>query len=213
MSNEKLERVPKLRFPEFGGEWESRKLGDIYETTSGGTPLKSKNEYYNTGVIPWLTSGEVAQGLIYKSKQTITELGLRKSSAKIFPKNTVLIAMYGATVGKIGLLKFKSSTNQAICGILPNDKFISEFLYQYLTIQTKMIAGLSGGGAQPNISQTIIKALEVPFPLLKEQQKIADCLTSLDELITLQTQKLDNLKTHKKGLMQQLFPATNEESR
>src|SRR6266567_1969483 len=88
--------------------------------------------YGINGTIPWLKSGEVAQGFIYEAEEKITEAGLANSSAKIFPVNTVLVAMYGATAGQVGLLKFAASTNQAICGILPNSKFIPEFLYWVL---------------------------------------------------------------------------------
>ncbi len=105
-------------------------LGAVCDTTSGGTPLKQKEEYYKNGTIPWLRSGEVAQGLVYKSELFISEIGLKNSSAKVLPVDSVLVAMYGATAGQVGLLKFESSVNQAICGILPNNKFIPEFLYQ-----------------------------------------------------------------------------------
>ena len=147
------------------------------DTTSGGTPLKSKLEYYENGNIPWLRSGEVDQGLVYKSEEMITEKGLKNSSAKIFPKDTVLVAMYGATAGKVGLLKFEASTNQAICGILPSDKFIPEFLYFYLRSQTQKMIDLSSGGAQPNISQNIIRKLKIPTPPKNIQQQVIDMLS------------------------------------
>ncbi|MFH1175581.1 MAG: restriction endonuclease subunit S [bacterium] len=153
-----------------GVEWVE--LGEVCETSSGGTPLKSKNEFYEKGTIPWLRSGEVAQGEISKSELFITEEGLKKSSAKIFPKETVLIAMYGATAGQVGLLKFEATTNQAICGILPDEKFVPEFLYFYLRTLTQEMVKLSGGGAQPNISQTIIKTLKIPLPSLEIQKKL-----------------------------------------
>jgi len=174
------------------------KLGDVCKTTSGGTPLKSKREYYENGTIPWLKSGEVDQGLIYESEEMITEKGLKNSSAKIFPVNTVLVAMYGATAGKVGLLKFESTTNQAVCGILPNDKFIPEFLYMYLRTRTGEMVRLSGGGAQPNISQTIIKALEIPLPsieiqkqLVAEAEKEEEIITANRRLIELMEQKIE----------------------
>ena len=107
--------------------WTYKKLGEVCETSSGGTPSKSHNEYYEGGTIPWLRSGEVAQGLIYNTELCITDLGLKKSSAKIFPVNTVVIAMYGATVGQVGLLKKEMATNQAICGILPNSRLFPLF--------------------------------------------------------------------------------------
>ncbi len=175
-------------------------LGEVCKTTSGGTPLKSKNEFYENGTIPWLTSGEVNQGLIYESKQKITELGLKNSSAKLFPKNTVLVAMYGATAGKVGLLKFEATTNQAICGILPNEEFIPEFLYMWLKTQTDKMVKLSGGGGQPNISQTIIKKLEIPLPplatqkqLVAEAQKEEEIIKANKRLIEIMEKKIEKV--------------------
>ncbi len=90
-------------------KWKRFKIGDVFKTASGGAPLKSKQEHFN-GNIPWLKSGEVAQGLVYKAEETITEIGLKKSSAKLFPPETVSIAMYGVTAGLVGLLKFEAAT-------------------------------------------------------------------------------------------------------
>ena len=162
---------PKIN---INSEWKMVKLREACETTSGGTPLKSKEEYYQNGTIPWLRSGEVAQGFIKKSELFITPKGLKNSSAKMLPVNTVLIAMYGATAGQVGLLKFESSTNQAVCGILPCDKFIPEFIFQVLKDQKDIMLGLAGGGAQPNISQSIIRNLEIPLPSLKIQKQIVE---------------------------------------
>ena len=153
-------------------DWPMIKIGEIFTTSSGGTPLKSNAQYYENGSIPWLKSGEVAQGHIYRSEEFITEDGLKNSSAKVFPINTVLVAMYGATAGYVGLLKFKAATNQAICGIFPNEKIVSEFLYYFLREKRDYFVKLSSGGAQPNISQTIIKNLEIPLPPLEVQKKI-----------------------------------------
>jgi type I restriction enzyme S subunit len=116
--------------------WQQARLGDVCRTGAGGTPLSSKKEYYEGGTIPWLVSGEVAQGRITTAANFITGLGLENSSARIFPENTVLVAMYGATAGQVGILGFKAATNQAVCGILPNDKFVPEFLY-YLLLSKK----------------------------------------------------------------------------
>jgi len=164
-------------------KWPMVELGEVCETSSGGTPLKSRNEYYENGTIPWLKSGEVAQGFIYQSEEKITEAGLKNSSAKIFPVNTVLVAMYGATAGKVGLLKFEAATNQAICGILPNSKFIPEFLYWILKSQRDYMVALSGGGAQPNISQNIIRKIKIPLPPLEVQQEIVAELESYQKII------------------------------
>jgi type I restriction enzyme M protein len=182
-------------------KWPMVRLGEVCETTSGGTPLKSKKEYYENGTIPWLRSGEVSQGEIYNSEFYITELGLKKSSAKLFPKNTVLVAMYGATAGQVGLLKFESSTNQAICGILPNDKFLPEFLYQILKSQKENMIRLAGGGAQPNISQTIIKNLLIPLPPLEVQKEIVAEIEGYQKLIDGCRQVIDNWKPDIEGYL------------
>ena len=173
-------------------EWPMVELGDVCETTSGGTPLKSRNEYYENGNIPWLKSGEVAQGFIYESEEKITEEGLNNSSAKIFPVNTVLVAMYGATAGQVGLLKFEATTNQAICGILPSDKFVPEFLYWILKSQREFLVALSGGGAQPNISQNIIRKLTIPLPPLHVQQEIVTVLDNYRKIIDGAKQVVEN---------------------
>src|SRR4051812_42506353 len=96
-------------------DWKAKTIGEIYETGAGGTPLKAHKYYYEGGTIPWLMSGEVCQRDILTAKNSITERGLKNSSAKLFPKNTVLIAMYGANAGQVGILRFEACTNQAVC--------------------------------------------------------------------------------------------------
>lgn len=157
---------------QVNSKYEIVKLGDICSTASGGTPLSSNEEYYSNGNIPWLTSGEVANGFIAEAKQSITEKGLNNSSAKIFPINTVVVAMYGATAGQVGILKSQMATNQAVCGIFPNEKLVPEYLYYILkSLKKKMIVSCVGG-AQPNISQRIIRGLEIPLPPIEIQRQI-----------------------------------------
>ena len=164
-------------------KWPMVELGDVCETTAGGTPLKSKKEYYDDGTIPWIRSGEVAQGEIYDSELFITKKGLKNSSAKILPVNTVIIAMYGATAGQVGILKRNMSTNQAICGVLTNKKYVPSFLYLYLKNQTQKMIKLSTGGAQPNISQAIIKKLRIHLPPLDIQKEIVTEIKEEEKLI------------------------------
>lgn len=157
---------------QVNSKYEIVKLGDICSTASGGTPLSSNEEYYSNGNIPWLTSGEVANGFIAEAKQSITEKGLNNSSAKIFPINTVVVAMYWATAGQVGILKSQMATNQAVCGIFPNEKLVPEYLYYILkSLKKKMIVSCVGG-AQPNISQRIIRGLEIPLPPIEIQRQI-----------------------------------------
>jgi type I restriction enzyme M protein len=179
--------------------WEMVELGSVVKTTSGGTPLKSKSEYYQNGTIPWMRSGEVNKGIIKDIKLKITEEGLKNSSAKILPINTVCIAMYGATAGKVGLLKVETSTNQAICGILPSKNYLPEFLYYFLRGKEKELVSKSVGGAQPNISQNIIKSILVPNISIDEQTKILKNLIIIEStisansnLIEFYTKKIDN---------------------
>lgn len=170
------------------------KLGDICSTSSGGTPKTTNREYYENGTINWLKSGEVSNGFIYHAEEKITDLGLSNSSAKIFPENTVLIAMYGATAGQVGLLKVPSATNQAVCGIYPNEYFIPEFLYYLLREQREYFISLSTGGAQPNISQTIIKNLEIPVPPLSVQKEIVSVIEQYQKIIDGARQIVDNYR-------------------
>jgi type I restriction enzyme S subunit len=156
--------------------WEIKKLGDVCDTGAGGTPLKAHKDYYEGGTIPWLMSGEVSQGEVFEAKNFITEKGLKNSSAKLFPINTVLVAMYGATAGQVGILKFEACTNQAVCGILPNDKTIPEYLFYCLLSKKDELVAQAVGGAQPNISQIKIRNTKIPLPSLPEQQSIVAIL-------------------------------------
>ncbi len=175
-------------------EFELVKIGDIFKTSSGGTPLRTKSEYYQNGTISWLKSGEVAQGYIYHSEEFITEEGLKNSSAKLFPINSVLVAMYGATAGQVGILKFESTTNQAVCAIYPNDNVMPEYLYFILKQQTQNFVALSGGGGQPNISQQIIKDFEIPLPPLEIQEQIVKEIEGYQKIIDGAKMVVDNYK-------------------
>jgi len=168
MSSDKKRKLPE------GWKWE--KLMEICDTQSGGTPSRRVKEYY-TGTIPWVKSGELKDGFIYKTEEYITEEAIENSSAKIIPAETLLIALYGATVGKLGILKIDASTNQAICAISCGEKVNNKYLFYYLLHERKKLLEISFGGAQPNISQDIIKYREIPFPTtLADQLAIASDL-------------------------------------
>ena len=171
-------------------------IGDVCSTSSGGTPLSTNAAYYEGGTIPWLRSGEVAQGEVYHSELFITEEGLKNSSAKIFPINTVLVAMYGATAGEVGILRFEASTNQAICGIIPNDKLYPDFLYITLKANKPALIRLAGGGAQPNISQKIIREFKIPLPSLEVQKEIVAEIEGYQKVINGARTVLDNYRPH-----------------
>lgn len=151
-------------------------LGDVCQTGSGGTPLSSRKEYYEGGTIPWLLSGEVSQGEVRAATKFITKVGLKNSAARLFPKDTVLVAMYGATAGQVGILRFEAATNQAVCGILPNKLFVPEFLFYYFLAKKEELVAQAVGNAQPNISQVKIRNTEIPVSPLPEQQRIVGVL-------------------------------------
>lgn len=184
--------------------WNRIKIGDVFTTTSGGTPLKRSKEYFN-GNISWIKSGEILQGLIYKSEETITELGLKNSSAKLLPPETVLVAMYGVTAGIVGLLKFEAATNQAICGILPNMKVEPYYLYTYLRSKRDYFLSKSVGTAQPNISQSTIRQTEILLPTLEEQKQIASLFQSIEKAMEQLESQEKNLLKLKKSLINGLL--------
>lgn len=148
------------------------KLSSVAKTSSGGTPARGNRNYYG-GNIAWIKSGELPDGEIYFSEETITEEGLQYSSAKLFPIDTLLIAMYGATVGKLGILTFPAATNQAVCAITPTNSLDKNYLFYWLLNIRNNLIKASFGGAQPNISQTVIQNLVVPLPLITKQRQIA----------------------------------------
>ena len=189
--------------------WQTKQLGDICQTGSGGTPLKSTKEFYEGGTIPWIVSGEVSQGEVTSAKHFITKNGLENSSARLFPKNTILVAMYGATAGETGILRFEASTNQAVCGILPNKYFVPEFLYYCMLSKKEELISQAVGNAQPNISQIKIRNTEVPIPPLPEQHRIVTILDSLstttNRMETIYQQKHTALNELKQSLLHQAF--------
>lgn len=213
MSKEKKNKVvPDLRFEEFrkADGWHDRLIGEITQVTSGGTPESSNPKYWN-GNIPWMNSGELNNKRVHSVSNKITSLGLKESSTKLIPPNCVLIGLagQGKTRGTTAINYIELCTNQSIAAIHPNyEIFDSEFLYHRIDFMYDELRALStGDGGRGGLNLEIIKSIRLFLPSLKEQQKIASCLSSLDDLITAHTQKLDALKAHKKGLMQQLFPA------
>lgn len=151
---------------------------------SGGTPSRKKNEYYSSGTINWLKTKELEDSNIYITEEKITESGLKNSSAKIFPVNTVTMAMYGATVGKLGILKVESATNQACCNMVVDDnKADHRFLFYSLLNHREQLVGLANGAAQQNLNKGVIGDFEINLFSLVEQNKIATILSNLDEKI------------------------------
>ena len=170
----------KMIFRHLQEHYPVLKIADIADTTSGGTPNRGMPEYYN-GDIPWVKSGELKDGLITTCDEYITAAGLKNSSAKLFPKGTLLVAMYGANIGKTGVLDFDATTNQAVCAIFPKVDISREFLYWYFKQQRIDFIAVGKGGAQPNISQTIINNASIVVPDEKVQEKIVNFLERIEK--------------------------------
>ena len=172
---------------------EKIRLGDLVNTSSGATPLSSNKEYYENGDIPWINSGEVGQYKINFAEKFITKEGFEKSNTKIFPKDTILVAMYGATAGKTSILNINACTNQAVCAILPSENVNNIFLKYKLDSIYDYLVQISSGSARDNLSQKVIQDLEINLPLLETQQKIAKILSDIDDKIEILHQINDNL--------------------
>ena len=187
-------------------DWKEIKLGEEFKTSSGATPLSTKREYYEGGTIPWINSGELDSPFIYKTANFITQKGFDNSSTTIYPQDTILVAMYGATAGKASLLKMEACTNQAICAILPNKDYSPEFIKYNLDTLYDHLVGLSSGSARDNLSQACIKELKLIVPQTKrEQECLVTILSLIDKKIELNRQINDNLEAMAKQLYDYWF--------
>jgi type I restriction enzyme, S subunit len=177
--------------------WVTTFLGEIAEWGSGGTPSRRVKEYFE-GDIPWIKTGELNQKYISDSEEKISRQAVEKSSAKIFPKGSVGIAMYGATIGKLAIWRIDASTNQA-CAVAKIDTSIlfNEFLYYFLLSEKSSLIKAGKGGAQPNISQGVIKSWSINLPPFNEQHRI---VAKIEELFSEIDKGVESLKTAKAQL-------------
>ena len=200
-------RVPEIRFEGFTDEWEQRKLGEITESYSGGTPSAGNKIYYG-GNIPFIRSGEINDD---KTELFITEEGLKNSSAKMVSKGDILYALYGATSGEVGISKINGAINQAILAIKPKEDDNSYLIIQWLKKQKDSILATYLQGGQGNLSGSIVKELTLQLPIDKNEQKqIGAFFKSLDDTIALHQCKLEQLQSIKDGFLQKLFPKDGE---
>ena len=203
-SGGKMVYHPELK-REIPEGWGVAKVEDIAQTGSGGTPKSTNVSYYSNGEIPWINSGELEQTVITSTSNFITEEGLNNSSAKLFPSGTILVAMYGATAGKVSFLTFEASTNQAICAIMLNDirmryylKNVIEDLYQYLV-------KLSTGSARDNLSQDMIKNIKVVIPSNDILDRYYDFSNNIIKEITKKQQENEQLTQLRDWLLPMLM--------
>ena len=206
------ETIPRLRFPEFrdGPDWEQKLLDDIATIGAGTTPLRSEASFFEGGTIPWVKTTDLNNSFLARTEECITAL----AKAKLNPAHSVLVAMYGGfnQIGRTGYLTVPAATNQAISVLRPSsDDVLSVYLLFWLNAKVdywKKIA--SSSRKDPNITGADVGRFPIIYPTTQEQRRIVDCLSVTDAVISAQAARLHSLKSHKKGLMQQLFPVLDE---
>ena len=195
------EEYPEIRFKGFTDPWEQRKLGDISDSYSGGTPTAGKTKYYG-GNIPFIRSAEVNSDY---TELFLTEEGLKNSSAKMVNQGDILYALYGATSGEVGIARINGAINQAILDIKPHENYDAQFIMQWLRKSKENIISTYLQGGQGNLSGTIVTSLMVDCPTYSEQKKIGKYFFNLDNLITIHQRKCEEEKKKKKALQQLLL--------
>jgi type I restriction enzyme S subunit len=200
------ETQPRLRFPEFqnAGEWDSRPLGELGEIITGKTPSTKEADLWGGGIL-FITPTDISEDSKYQ--HTAARTVVETKSTKVLPAGSIVYTCI-ASIGKMALTVTPSITNQQINAVVPSKRALGEFLYYALANLTPWIKTIPATNTLPIINKTDFSKITIIHPGKDEQQRIASCLTSLDALITAETQKHEALKTHKKGLMQQLFPST-----
>lgn len=204
------ETQPRLRFAEFqnAGDWVEQSVGDLGKVVTGSTPSTTQAAFYGGG-IPFASPADISDlRFIAQTKTTLTPQGFAET--RPIRAGSVLFVCIGSTIGKVAQNVYDCATNQQINAVVPSSKHSDDFVYFALSYASERIALLAGRQAVPIINKSLFSSIQLLVPKLPEQQRIADCLSSLDTLISAATQELDALKTHKKGLMQQLFPAAQE---
>ncbi|WP_342656029.1 restriction endonuclease subunit S [Shewanella algae] len=191
--------------------WPLIAIKDFCQTGSGGTPSRKVAEYYD-GDIPWIKSGDLRENVVTKASEFITELAVKKSSAKLVPKGAILLAMYGATVGRMAMLGIDAATNQAVCAIMPDpNRANARYVYYALLNKVPEFLRSAVGGAQPNISQGLIKDTKIPLPPLAEQKRIAAILDKAVALRRKRQQAIDLADQFLRSVFLDMFgdPVTN----
>ena len=195
---------PSLRFTGFYENWHEKYIKDVADVIGGGTPDTTKLEYWN-GNIQWFTPTEIGHNkYVNKSKRTITEKGLKNSSAKLLPPKTILLTSR-ATIGECSIIEKECATNQGFQSLVPNSLINNEFCYYLINTKKKELLRKASGSTFLEISNSEIKQIKCKFPSLLEQQKIADFLFLVDRRIEKQRQLVESLKKYKRGLFFEIF--------
>ena len=185
--------------------WPLLEIQEFCRTGSGTTPSRKKPEYYG-GDIPWVKSGELRGGIIVDTEEKVTSEALNVAALKMVPCGALLVAMYGATVGRVGLLGIEATTNQAVCHVVADpDRADTRYMFHLLQSKASELVAKGVGGAQPNISQGTIKELKVPLPPLEEQKRIVRILDQADALRRLRQTAITKLNALGQSIFYEMF--------
>ena len=188
----------------FSDEKKMVELGNVIKTTSGGTPSRKNPEFYENSSICWVKSKELDGSFVHNTEERINEIALSKSAAKILPTHCVLVAMYGATVGEYGIISVPMACNQAICALIPNDRYPYPYLYELIRHSKEKLKNMAVGSAQQNISQVLIKQLPVHVNIKKVEQ-FADATIALFQMIETLTLENSHLTAMRNTLLPKLM--------
>lgn len=188
-------------------DWVVKKIGEIAEIKTGGTPSKDNQDYWINGNIPWMVSGDVNKKIIKKVDGRITELGMEKSAAKLMPPKTVMMALngQGKTKGTVAYSEIELTCNQSLAGFIPNNNYNSKYLYYNLQSRYFEIRNLAGDEARNGLNLGLLRDIYIPLPSDKEQQRIAEILSTVDYQMDYTDKLIEKTKELKKGLMQRLL--------
>ena len=195
-------------------DWDVVKIRDIATVKSGSTPLRSNNKFFLNGSIPWVKTTDLTNSLISNTEEKITDYALRETSIKIFPINSILVAMYGGfnQIGRTGLLKVNAASNQALSVLILKENIDARYILEYLNHRVFYWQRFAASSRKdPNITKSDVEVFPIVLPSLKEQQKIAQILTTWDDAITKQEALIKAKEALKKGLMQKLLSGEWEE--
>ncbi len=187
--------------------WERLEIGKLCDVKTGGTPSRKVREFWMNPTIPWVKTNAVVNGVIKNTEEMINEISIKKSNVSLFPKNTILIAMYGQgkTRGRVGKLAIEATTNQACAALLPSNKLNEDFLFYYLKFSYNKLRNLGRGGNQPNLNLNLVKTYQIILPHLKLQKEFAKKVEKIESQKELMQQSLQEMKNNYNSLIQRAF--------
>jgi len=204
---EQKSTIVKSKFSNSNENWKRRKISHSFKIIgSGTTPESGNSDYYDDGEINWINTGDLNDGYLDKCEKRITKLAFEKySTLKIYPKGTLLIALYGATIGKVSIMNIEGCTNQACCALFGSDTFYTEFLFHWFIANRDILIQMSYGGGQPNISQEIIRQLRISCPSIEEQKQIVSHIitetATIDAALAKAEREIELIREYKEAMI------------